>query len=99
MVTVINQTTAERFWPDGNVLGRRVNIVGADVEIVGVVADTKHLALDEPAPFQSYFARRQAVVPWQIRLVMSIVLRTGGDPLEGESRAGVSGERRRVGRG
>ncbi|HVS14565.1 MAG TPA: FtsX-like permease family protein [Thermoanaerobaculia bacterium] len=82
-VAVINETTAERFWPDGDPIGARVEMVGTEVEIVGVVADVKHLALDQPAPLQAYLAREQAVAAWQVRR-MSIVLRTGGDPLAAE---------------
>jgi predicted permease len=82
-VAVINETAAERFWPGGDPLGERVRIVGAEVEIVGVAADTKHLALDQAAPLQAYLSREQAVASWQVRR-QSIVLRTGGDPLDPE---------------
>lgn len=79
-VAVVNETTARRFWPNGGAIGSHVEIVGADVEIVGVAADAKHLALDQPVPFQAYVSREQAVAAWQVRR-MSIVLRVDGDPL------------------
>jgi predicted permease len=43
-VAVVNQTFSRRFFPNGDVLGKRVTDVESksEVEIVGVVADTKY---------------------------------------------------------
>jgi len=42
-VAVVNQTFARQFFSNNDVLGKRVNIEGErEVEIVGVVADTKY---------------------------------------------------------
>ncbi len=82
-VVVINQTAKERFWPDADPLGAQIKVAGSDAVIVGVVADTKHLALDEPAPFQAYLSRSQGLVPWQVRR-QSVVLRVDGDPLNAD---------------
>lgn len=56
-VAVINQTMARRFFPDTNPLGRRIafgRVEGKppDIEIVGVVEDSKHAEVrDEAYPF------------------------------------------------
>jgi putative ABC transport system permease protein len=65
-VTIINQTTARRYWPHEDPLGRRIRFgAGADNEspwmtIVGVVADTTRAGLDVPVFTESYQPMRQA---------------------------------------
>jgi putative ABC transport system permease protein len=65
-VTIINQTTARRYWPHEDPLGRRIRFgAGADNEspwmtIVGVVADTRRAGLDVPVFTESYQPMRQA---------------------------------------
>jgi len=63
-VAVINRTLAARFWPRGSPLGDRLKLggyspAGGDAEIVGVVGDVKHLALDADATFDVYVPLRQ----------------------------------------
>jgi putative ABC transport system permease protein len=61
-VVLINETLAQRFWPNKSPLGEHIvlgKILGpmfADTprEIVGVVADTRDLGLDQPAPALTY---------------------------------------------
>jgi predicted permease len=51
-VAMVNRTMADRFWPDGDALGQFVRMGGADLEIVGVVADGKyHRLTEEPIPY------------------------------------------------
>ena len=65
-VTIINQTTARRYWPHEDPVGRRIRFGGgADnqspwLTIVGVVADTKRAGLDVPVFTESYQPLRQA---------------------------------------
>jgi putative ABC transport system permease protein len=58
LVVIINQTLAERYFPDESPIGKRLKVGGADrprppwMEIVGVVGDLKYSGLDarpEPA--------------------------------------------------
>ena len=78
-VAIVNQTFAHKFFPDDDVLGKRVTFRQAKrrVEIVGVVADTK------------YHSQRRDIVPllytpWQqegeFMGAMYFTLRTAGEP-------------------
>ncbi|HYN85047.1 MAG TPA: ABC transporter permease [Pyrinomonadaceae bacterium] len=64
-VVVVNETLARRSWPGRDPLGQRMRqgAVGGDspwMEVVGVVGDVRHAALDsEPKP-EMYFTFRQA---------------------------------------
>ncbi len=78
-VIVVNQEFAERHWPDGQVLGRRIRWEGGDSlvtsEIVGVVGNVLDDGLTaDPEPFIYYpfdqFPRRSA----------AFAIRTAGDP-------------------
>jgi putative ABC transport system permease protein len=80
-VVVVNRRLADMFWPDRDPVGERLVVQGKATEIVGVVADVKHLRLDEPAPPRVYTAYAQGLAPWQTRN-MNIVLRTAGTPSE-----------------
>jgi predicted permease len=77
-VAIVNQTFQQKFFPNGDVLGKRVtnNYNKREVEIVGVVADTK------------YQSQRQKIepllyTPWQQEAgdigVMHFALRTNND--------------------
>jgi predicted permease len=65
-VTIVNQTTAERYWPNEDPVGKRIRFGGgADntspwITIVGVVGDTKRAGLDLPVFTESYQPMRQA---------------------------------------
>jgi putative ABC transport system permease protein len=55
-VVVVSESTARRFWPEGDALGAQLRIDDAAAEpraaqVVGVAADVKHAGLDEePTP-------------------------------------------------
>ncbi len=64
LVAVVNQKLANRFWPKGDAIGRRLRIgtPGSEtpwVTIVGVVEDTKMNALDAPDQEQIYVPAQQ----------------------------------------
>jgi putative ABC transport system permease protein len=77
LVVVISETTAKRYWPNEDPLGKRIGR-GPDRwrEIVGVVSDVKHFGLAANTPATMYFPMRQ--VPTR---GMNLVARTSGDPL------------------
>lgn len=63
-VILVNETFAKRYFPDRSPLGYHVGFgagpqVKPDMEIAGVVADTKYEGLREPAPRQVYVASDQ----------------------------------------
>jgi predicted permease len=79
LVAIVNQTFSRRFFPDGDALGKRVTITGDyhEVEIIGVVADTKYKSQREELLPLIY-------TPWQqeVKLIgeMYFALRTEGEP-------------------
>jgi predicted permease len=58
LVIMVNETMARRLWPGQNAIGQ---IVRADKErrVVGVVADVRHLALEQGAGLEMYLPIRQ----------------------------------------
>jgi len=79
-VAVINETMAKNFFPGGSPIGRRFGVGGDpkhanDIEVVGVVKDTKHESLRE-RPFP------EAYLPYSqnIRYYFDLEVRYAGDP-------------------
>jgi putative ABC transport system permease protein len=89
LVLVMNETMARQFWPDENVLGKRITISGENAlrEIVGVVADVRHYSLNGESRPEMYFSLQQQPVA-----VMTVVVRTASAPesLEGAVRRQLS---------
>jgi predicted permease len=82
-VVVVNETAANRFWPDEDPIGKRirpsVDITDSDpvvYEIVGLVGDVKDLKLDVEASPTIYAPCTQQTWP-----NMAFALRTAGDPM------------------
>jgi putative ABC transport system permease protein len=76
LVTVISQTTAQKFWGTDDPLGRNIRLGGnRQFTVIGVVGDVRNAALSQaPAPAM-YFAA--TVRQWPL---MDVVVRTEGDP-------------------
>lgn len=77
-VTVISESVARRFFPDGDALGKRINIEwwGSEfMEIVGVVGDVKQSSLDEGPEIAAYRPQAQIGAP-----DATIVIKATGDP-------------------
>jgi putative ABC transport system permease protein len=77
LVVIISESTARRYWPGEEPLGKKIGSGPTRWrEIVGVVRDVKHFGLDADTPPSMYFPVSQ--VPAR---GMSLVVRTSGDPL------------------
>ena len=79
-VVIINQSLAQRFFPQEDPLGRTIHLDDGPeppaFEIVGVVGDTKQYGLTTPNPLQAYQPFAQA--PGSL---MTPALRSQGDPM------------------
>jgi putative ABC transport system permease protein len=57
---VINETMARRFWPNGDALGKRINLCSLDpkpcwLSIVGIVGNVHQFGLDAGPTYDTYF--------------------------------------------
>lgn len=85
-VVVISASTAARYWPGEDPLGKRIRLGGGArpgwVTIVGVARDVRHAAFDEPPGSQMYLAHQQFQF-WDdggpVR-GLTLVVRTPGEP-------------------
>jgi predicted permease len=59
-VILLNQTLAKRLWPNRSAIGQMTKYGAGDSEVVGVVADVRHLALDKAAGNEFYVSFRQS---------------------------------------
>jgi putative ABC transport system permease protein len=77
-VLVINQTMAQRFWPNQDPIGKQIKFVrdGSSATVIGVVGDAKHYLVEEDARPQLYGAYSQ--VPG---FFATVLIRTTVDPL------------------
>jgi putative ABC transport system permease protein len=67
LVVIVNQSMAEHCWPSQRVIGKRIHAGNPKkglpwTTVVGVVADTKPGARDEPAGDQWYFPAQQPAI-------------------------------------
>jgi putative ABC transport system permease protein len=74
---VINETMARRFWPQGNALGKRINLCSLDPKpcwntIIGIAGNVHQYGLDHEPTYDLYF-----VGGW----TPYFIVRTASDPL------------------
>lgn len=80
-VVVISATTARKFWPAGDPIGKRVVFgppPGRTLTVVGVVPDTRYRDLRTARP-SVYFPLHQSFFPFA---PMNLAIRTSGPPAE-----------------
>jgi predicted permease len=58
-VLIINQTMASRLWPGHDPIGQIALNGGEEWQVVGVVGDVRHSALDQKAGLEMYFPMAQ----------------------------------------
>jgi predicted permease len=80
-VAIINERFAKKYFPNANPLGRHVGMgnnpgTKTDIEIVGVVKDTKYENMRLEAPYELYRPYRQV----EFVTGMNLYVRTHGDP-------------------
>jgi len=77
-VVIINQTMAQKFWPNQDPIGKQVKSVqdGSVATIIGVVGDAKHYWLEETQQPQMYGSYSQ-----QPGYFATVVIRTKVEPL------------------
>ena len=76
LVIIINETAAERYWPDEDPVGSAIQVGENTFSVVGVVGAVQQLSLSKPPEPAFYVNYRQVA-----RVGMTFVLRTRGSPL------------------
>jgi putative ABC transport system permease protein len=80
-VIIVNEAVASRYWPNGDAIGKRLGFFEDDPgkqvwrEIVGVVGNVRHKALEIEVTAEVYFPYKQ--LP---RNFMNLVVRSASDP-------------------
>ena len=78
MVIVINETLARTLWPNQDPIGQRLLSDRPEREVIGVVADVRHLALEEGAGCEMYLPIRQTDDYSSVDLVVRTTLPPAG---------------------
>ena len=75
-VVIVNEEFARRFFPGENVVGKTLNVGKVTIHIVGLVGNIRQRGLSEAVEPTMYLH-----APQNMRVGMSIVARTTGNPL------------------
>ncbi len=78
-VIIVNQTLANRYWPNGDAIGKRMRFTGSLdqspwIQVVGIVQDVKH---DLNVPITPDYYLPHAQDPWN---AMALVAKTNVEP-------------------
>jgi putative ABC transport system permease protein len=76
-VAIVNETLAQRFWPEQDALGKHLRHGQESIEIVGVARTAKYLSLSETAAPWIYVPLSQDP---STNPALSLAIRTIGDP-------------------
>lgn len=74
-VVIINETMAQRFWPDEDPIGQHIAMERVKYEIVGIVGDVKHMSLAVASSPELYLPYPQMPGLW-----VNFVIRTAANP-------------------
>jgi putative ABC transport system permease protein len=74
-VVVVNQAFVRTFFPNEEVMGKRIHVAGSTCEIVGITRDVKIYGLEEKIPAEVYQPYRQKCSGY-----LSVVARTVSNP-------------------
>jgi predicted permease len=84
-VALINQTMARRFWPNQDAIGKTYRKDGVQIQVIGIVGDTKVFGLRQSPIPQTYYP-----LTWITGgggHTFRIVVQTGGNPLSAAATA------------
>jgi predicted permease len=76
LVWIVNEAFKRRYYPNESPVGQVLHMGPASIQIIGVVGDFRQKSLTEPAEPTAYIH-----YPQNMRVGMSIAVRTKGDPL------------------
>lgn len=70
-VIIINESLARRLWPGQNAIGQTIlGDCGSEREVVGVVGDVRHIALEKDSGLEMYIPIRQCQDHGSVELVV-----------------------------
>lgn len=74
-VTLVNESLAQRFWPDESPLGKRISLFDGrlDVEVIGVMRDVPQVTPGTPVEPEMYWSNRQEPRGFSFVLVRTTV--------------------------
>jgi|TARA_B100000315_G_scaffold236064_1_gene251479 predicted permease len=73
-VIIVNEPLARRLWPEADPVGRRVEIMGRERRVVGVVREVRYFALEQASGPEMYLPIRQIPDYSSVDLVVSASL-------------------------
>jgi predicted permease len=77
-VILVNESMARKLWPGQNPIGQIVAGACADErEVVGVVGDVRHIALEQSSGSEMYIPIRQCEDQWSVNLVVRSTMSPG----------------------
>jgi predicted permease len=80
LVAIVNETAVRRFWPAGDPIGQRISMGSPTrwMEVVGVVGDIRHEALNRDAEPEGYIPQRQGfnAIGVGLNRALSLLIRT-----------------------
>ena len=86
---IVGEGLAKRHWPSGNVLGKRLQVQGLWMTVVGVAGDVRYTGLERNPDWELYYPQRLFPQP-----AITLLARTDGDPLA--AAAGIQARVRQV---